>query len=75
VDLTTVEGLAEKLQLSVRLEHALKRGPMTLVALAEELGAKQDSIDKATRRGQSTFTRVLGADGVSRISLVAKRMA
>ena len=75
VNVATVDGLADKLPLSVRIEHALKRGPMTLVALADELGAKVDSIDKATRRGQGTFTKVLGPDGIHRIALVAKRTA
>jgi hypothetical protein len=75
VNVATVDGLADKLPLSVRLEHALRRGPMTVFALAEELGAKPDSIDKAARRGQKTFTRVLGQDGIQRIALVEKRFA
>ncbi len=75
VNVAAVDGLADKLPLSVRLEHALKRGPMTLVALADELEAKADSIDKAARRGHKTFTRVVGQDGIHRIALVAKRMA
>ncbi len=77
VNVATVDGLADKLPLSLRIEHALAahRGPMTLVALADELGAKVDSIDKAVRRGQKTFTRVLGEDGIHRISLVSKRVA
>jgi hypothetical protein len=75
VNIATVDGLADKLPLNVRIEHALKPGPMTLVALADELGAKADSIDKAVRRGAGTFTKVLGQDGIHRIALVSRRTA
>jgi len=75
VDLATVDGLAEKLPLATRMAHALKRGPMTLALLAEELAAKVGSIDKAARRGQQLFTRVEGEDGITRIALVERRIA
>jgi hypothetical protein len=74
VDLAAVDGLAERLPLSVRMAHALKRGPMTLASLAEELGAKLDSVIKAANRGQA-FTKVQSTDGITRIALVTKRMA
>jgi hypothetical protein len=75
VNLATVEGLAERLPLQLRMAEALKRGPMTLALLAEELGAKVDSIDKAARRGQKLFTKVQSQDGITRIALVSKRIA
>ena len=75
VNVATVAGLAANLPLNLRMEYALRHGSMSLVALADELDAKPDSIDKAARRGQKTFTRVLGEDGIQRIALVAKRIA
>jgi len=76
VDAATIDGVADRLPLHVRLTHALAHGPLTLAALADELGgAKVDSIDKAVRRGQKLFTRVEGSDGITRIALLSKRIA
>jgi hypothetical protein len=74
VDLATVDGLADKLPLATRMIHALKRGPMTYAALAEELGAKIDSVIKASNRSEA-FTRVSGENGVYRLALVERRIA
>ena len=45
---------------------------MTLVALADDLSAKVDSVEKAVKRRASIFTKVDGRDGVSRVALLAR---
>jgi hypothetical protein len=74
VDLVTVDGLAEKMPLNTRMTHLLQRGPMTFAQIAEELGAKVDSVIKAANRS-AAFTKVQSADGVQRIALVERRTA
>jgi len=74
-DMTTVEGLAERLPIRTRIEAALKRGPMTYAALADELGQKVDSIQKAVKRNSDKFTVVSGQpDGIQRIGLKSLRV-
>jgi hypothetical protein len=74
VDLAGVEGLADRLPMRVRIEAALKRGPMTYAALAKELSAKVDSVIKAVGRNNDKFTIVSGqADGIQRIALKSLR--
>jgi hypothetical protein len=74
VDLATVEGLAEKLPLAVRMIHLLKRGPLSFAEIANELDAKVDSVIKAATRGKS-FTKVRSADGIARLALVERQVA
>jgi hypothetical protein len=74
VDLAAVEGLEERLPLSVRIAHLLKRGPMTFAQIAGELDAKVDSVTKAVNRGRG-FVKVPSADGITRIALVAREVA
>ena len=74
VDLATVEGLADRMPLSARIAATLKRGPMTIAAIAEELDAKPDSVIKAVNRGR-LFTKVPGSDGIARIALMERRIA
>ena len=59
------------------MQHLLKRGPMTLAAIAQELGAKQDTVDKAVDRGKNNrFIRLTNTpDGIHRIALVDRRTA
>jgi hypothetical protein len=73
-NLADVDGLSDRLPLSVRIAHALKRGPMTAAALADELNAKLDSVIKAVNRNK-TFTRINSADGIAKIALVERRVA
>jgi hypothetical protein len=73
VDLATVDGLADSLPLAQRMAALLKREPMTLATIAEQLGAKVDSVTKAAKRAD-TFKKVLSADGVHRIALVERRV-
>jgi hypothetical protein len=75
VNLANVDGLAEKLPLSTRMIHLLKGGPLTLAAISEELDAKLDSVIKAANRGERSFTRITGQDGIMRIALVERHVA
>lgn len=57
-----------------QIASTLKHGPLTLVAIARELSAKVDSVEKAVnRRRGTTFTRVSGADNITRIALLDRR--
>jgi hypothetical protein len=72
VDLVTVEGLAERLPLSLRMTHLLKRGPMTYNDIADALGSKLDTVIKTANRG-GAFQKLTGAGGTTRIALVERR--
>jgi len=75
-NLADVEGLAERLPLSTRIAHLIRQnGPRSFAQIAEELGAKADSVIKAVNRNDRTFTRLDGNDGVGRIALVERRIA
>ena len=76
-DLATVEGLAERLPVPVRIAAALKRGPTTIARLADDLGAKVDTVEKALRRGEGRrFLRLLDQpDGITRWALAERRSA
>ena len=50
VDLADVSDLASKLSTYERITAALKRGPMTVAALADELDAKPDTVEKTIGR-------------------------
>ncbi len=62
--------VAAKAPIPLRLRAALRRGPLTLAALADELEAKVDTVERTVRRYTETFTRVDGPDGVARIALL-----
>lgn len=71
IDAASVEDFAPRLPLWQRIRATLrKEGPLTLAALADELDAKVDSIEKAVKRQDQTFTRVTGPDGVFRVALL-----
>jgi hypothetical protein len=77
-DLTDVPNLAAGLPTWQRMQKALSHGPLTPAALAEELGAKVETIDRVARgkgKGQDLFAKVPGPDGVTRIALVERRHA
>jgi len=77
VDLADVADLAAGLPLWRRITGALKHGPHTITSLVDELNAKQDSIEKALKRGKDRiFTRITDApDGVHRWALLERRVA
>lgn len=72
VDLADVEGLSSKLSLQHRMRHALKSKPKSYAELADELGAKVNSVEKAAKRSNA-FTKVSSGDGVYRLALVSTR--
>ena len=74
VDLTTVEGLAEKMPIASRIAGVLRNGPLSFAEIATELGAKVDSVIKAVSRS-AAFTKVSSKDGVQRIALMERRSA
>jgi len=76
VDLATVEGLAERLPLAARVAGLLKGGALTYAQIAEELGAKPDTVVKATKRRPDLFTVMTGTpDGIHRVGLVVRGAA
>lgn len=82
-NLADVEDLAGQLPLWQRIAHLIKAGggaPRTIADIAEELGAKPDTVKKAVspnraRGGKSMFVQVPSSDGVPRIALVERRTA
>jgi hypothetical protein len=52
--------LAAKLTIRQRLYSLLRRGPMTVEALAEELQERSDSVSRTLRRYPQTFTQLEG---------------
>ena len=74
-DLADSTDFASKLPLWQRMKGTLTHGPMTSVAMAGELDAKVDTIDRTVRRCTNLFTRQPGADGVTRIHLVERRVS
>lgn len=73
VNLADVEGLAERLPLRTRMIEALKHGPKTFTQLAEELGAKLDSVIKAANRTEGITRLTDTPDGIHRIALTERR--
>jgi hypothetical protein len=76
-DLTSSESLAGRLTTYERVTSALKRGPMTVAALAQSLDMKVDSIEKfCKRRAQSgALVRLEAIDGVpTRYALADRRV-
>lgn len=64
------EEMARELPLWQRIKGSLQRGPMTTIALANELDAKEDTVRRTTHRMDNLFLRVVGDDGMHRIGLV-----
>ena len=75
VNVADIQDLSTSLPLWQRMKSAVATRPMTLAMLAEELGAKVDSVDKAVQRKATVFTKVDGKDGVARIALLERRTA
>jgi hypothetical protein len=69
------EQLATKLPLAQRMYFALRRGALTLAALAEETGGSAETLDRYVRRSSDRYTKIEGADGITRIALLERRSA
>jgi hypothetical protein len=63
--------LAKGLPIWQRVRQLVATRPLSLHALAEELGQREDSIERALKRKDDVFVRVPGADGVARWGLVS----
>ena len=72
VNLAGVEALADRVPVHQRMRHVLARGPMTYAAIAAELGAKVDTVQKAASR-KGFLKLVNSADGIHRIALAEER--
>jgi hypothetical protein len=70
-----IDQLAMKLPLSQRMFTALRRGPLTLVALAEETGGTVETLERYARKTPTVYQRITGQDGIARIALVERRTA
>jgi hypothetical protein len=75
VEAASVDDLAVSLPIWRRMQHTVKHGPMTLVALARELDAKVETLDREVRRHPRVFARIDGEDGVARIALLDRGVA
>jgi len=75
INVADVDDLAIKLSLSQRMTHLLRRGPLTLAAIASELDAKVDSVEKAVKRNAKLFNRVPGPGDVQHVALVERRFS
>jgi hypothetical protein len=74
VDVSQVDELAESLPLWQRMKRTLRSGPRTLASLADELGAKVDTLDRTARRKSDVFTKV-SREGIAHLALVERRTA
>jgi hypothetical protein len=71
---STVDALVGDLKMSERIRETLKSGPRTIAAIAKELDAKVDTVEKTVKRGQGkVFTRLPSPDGVARFALLEGR--
>lgn len=75
VEAASIDEIAESLPLWQRMKSAIKAGgPMTLAALAEELGHDNvETLDRIARRQKGVFVKVHGPDRIQRIALVERR--
>ena len=70
-DLAHVEELAAELPLWQRIEATISHQPQSAASLAEQLGAKLDSVEKAVQRKPKLFTRT----NTGLIALIERRTA
>ena len=74
VDVRDVQDLAESLPLWQRIREAVRLGPQTIAAIANELNHPNvESIDRIVRRQKGVFTKITGPDGIHRVALVERR--
>lgn len=73
IDLADVDDLAMRLPMAERIRQVLRRGPLSIASIAEQLDVAPDTIKKTVKRKPTFFTRVPSADGAGRIALVERR--
>ena len=69
-DVAQMQDFASRLPTWQRMISLLRDGPQTQATVASELNVSGEAIRKAVARGKSTFTRVEGSDGITRIALM-----
>lgn len=74
IDAATVAEVAASLPMHMRLRTLLRNGPATIVAMAEALNAKPDTVKKALERGKGQLFTCLTKtdDGVHRWALAER---
>ncbi len=73
-DAASIDELAGSLPLWQRIRAVVKAGPQTLATIADELGHDNvESLDRIVRKHKTLFTKVSGADHITRIALVERR--
>lgn len=80
IDVADVEEFAKSLPVWQRMRRALQSGPpLTIDALAEEIGAQPDHVRREAQRkqvrGARVFTEIDRGDGVKRVALLTDRAA
>ncbi len=65
--------LAIRLPLWQRMTHLLRRGPLFMTEIAEQLEVAENTVVKTLARKTQLFTRVPSTTGVRRIALVERR--
>lgn len=71
-NLADVADLASGLPIRARLQHALKHGPLTIAGLAEEIGARPDSVEKALKRNPMFLRLASTSTGVHQWGLAER---
>jgi len=75
-DIARDDSLAVKLTCAQKMMSLLRRGPLTIAQIADEIGEKPETISRTVLRSRNrAFTRVGSTDGRERISLVERRTA
>lgn len=76
-DLTTVDGLADKLPLRQRIVQALRHGTKSINEIAAEIDAEHDTVKRTINRYSSgkliLFCKLPGADGQPRVGLTDRK--
>jgi hypothetical protein len=74
IDVTTIEEVSDALPLWQRIKAVVRSGPQTLATIASELKHDNaETLDRTVRRHKTTFTKVTGSDGITRIALLERR--
>lgn len=73
VNVADVTDLAAGLTLHQRMAALLRRGSLSVEDLADELGAKPDTVRRTADRYKTKFTRVTGVNGQTWIGLLERR--
>lgn len=71
--LTDVQDLADKLPIRQRVAHLLRRGPLPIHAIAEELGEKAETVARIVRRSDLFMKVTDTPSGIHVVALAERR--